>query len=179
MRQASAMRTQTVPSTPVHEETPEDQPSLPPPTSKSSWQFPEPTSIRNSSASSRSPTPVQPASNDLSPVEALSRALGARQSVDAVTNGQSLENDFDAQNMQSRKEAFLAAARSRQADDYLRSTREAPRSPATKSKQAGRFQRCRTVPQLRPSWRVERIGEIQTFMILPQVSTSSSPKVPA
>ena len=33
-----------------------------------------------------------------------------------------------AQNMQSRKEAFLAAARNRQADDYLRSTREAPLS---------------------------------------------------
>ena len=39
-----------------------------------------------------------------------------------------LENDYDSQNMQSRKEAFLTAARNRQADDYLRSTREAPLS---------------------------------------------------
>jgi hypothetical protein len=53
-------------------------------------------------------------------------------------NGQALENDYDSQNMQSRKEAFLAAGRNRQADDYLRSTAK-PRSPATKSKQAGRF----------------------------------------
>ena len=45
-----------------------------------------------------------------------------------LPNGQSVENDYDAQNMQSRKEAFLAAARNRQADDYLRSTREAPLS---------------------------------------------------
>jgi type IV secretion system protein VirB10 len=46
----------------------------------------------------------------------------------ALPNGQSVENDFDAQNMQSRKEAFLAAGRNRQADDYLRSTRVAPLS---------------------------------------------------
>ncbi len=127
MRQASAMRTQTVPSTPVHEETPEDR-RLAAAYQQEQLAIQAPTSIRNSSASSRSPTPVQPASNDLSPVEALSRALGARQGGDSVTNGQSLENDYDGQNMQSRKEAFLAAARSRQADDYLRSTREAPLS---------------------------------------------------
>ena len=45
-----------------------------------------------------------------------------------LPNGQSAENDYDSQNMQSRKEAFLAAGRNRQADDYLRSTREAPLS---------------------------------------------------
>ena len=63
-------------------------------------------------------------------LEALSRALGARQGGDSVAlpNGQAVENDYDAQNMQSRKEAFLAAGRNRQTDDYLRSTREAPLS---------------------------------------------------
>jgi type IV secretion system protein VirB10 len=45
-----------------------------------------------------------------------------------LPNGQAVENDYDSQNMQSRKEAFLAASRNRQADDYLRSTREAPLS---------------------------------------------------
>ena len=75
-------------------------------------------------------TPVRSGSDDLSQVEALSRALGARQGGDsvAVPNGQAVENDYDSQNMQSRKEAFLSAARNRQADDYLRSTREAPLS---------------------------------------------------
>jgi type IV secretory pathway VirB10-like protein len=76
------------------------------------------------------PRGAQPASNDLSQVEALSHALGARQGGDSGTpaNGQSLENDYDSQNMQSRKEPFLAANRTRQADDYLRSNREAPLS---------------------------------------------------
>src|ERR1035438_6129160 len=89
-----------------------------------------PTSIRSSATSPLSVTPAQPTSNDLSQVEALSRALGSRQGGDSAgsANGQSAENDFDAQNMQSRKEAFLAAGRNRQADDYLRSTREAPLS---------------------------------------------------
>ena len=93
-----------------------------------------PTSIRNSSASSfgtrNTVLTVRSGSDDLSQVEALSRALGARQGGDSVAlpSGQSSENDSDSQNMQSRKDAFLAAARNRQADDYLRSTREAPLS---------------------------------------------------
>jgi type IV secretion system protein VirB10 len=73
---------------------------------------------------------VRSGSDDLSQVEALSRALGSRQGGDSVAlpSGQPTENDYDAQNMQSRKEAFLAAGRNRQADDYLRSTRVAPLS---------------------------------------------------
>ena len=129
VRQPNAMRSQPVAPTPVHEETPEDL-RLAAAYQQEQEAFRAPTSIRNSSASSLSPTPVQPAPNDLSPVEALSRALGARQGGDSVSlpNGQTLENDYDSQNMQSRKEAFLAAGRNRQADDYLRSTREAPLS---------------------------------------------------
>ncbi len=129
VRQPNAMRSQPVAPTPVHEETPEDR-RLAAAYQQEQEAFRAPTSIRNSSASSLSPTPVQPASNDLSPVEALSRVLGARQGGDSVSppNGQALENDYESQNMQSRKEAFLAAGRNRQADDYLRSTREAPLS---------------------------------------------------
>ncbi len=65
-----------------------------------------------------------------SQVEALSRALGARQGGGPVAwqNGQVAENDYDTQNMQSRKEAFLAEGRKHQVDDYLRSTREPPLS---------------------------------------------------
>jgi type IV secretory pathway VirB10-like protein len=43
-------------------------------------------------------------------------------------NRQALENDHDSQNMQSHKETFLTGAWTRQADDYLRSIREAPLS---------------------------------------------------
>ncbi len=38
------------------------------------------------------------------------------------------DDEYDKQNMQTRKEAFLAATRNRQADDYLGSTRNAPLS---------------------------------------------------
>jgi type IV secretion system protein TrbI len=38
------------------------------------------------------------------------------------------DTDYESQNMQTKKEAFLAAARNRETDDYLRSTREAPLS---------------------------------------------------
>jgi type IV secretory pathway VirB10-like protein len=133
VRQPNAMRTQTVPTTPVHEETPEDR-RLAAAYQQEQEAIQAPTSIRNSSASSFGTGNTVPTarsgSNDLSQVEALSRALGARQGGDSVAlpGGQSLENDYDGQNMQSRKEAFLAAARNRQADDYLRSTREAPLS---------------------------------------------------
>jgi type IV secretion system protein VirB10 len=127
VRQPSAMRTQSF--TQVHEETPEERRRA------AAYQQEQeamqaPTSIRNSAASPLSGTPAQPASNDLSQVEALSRALGARQGGDsaASVNGQALENDYDSQNMQSRKERFLKTARNHQGDDYLRSTREAPLS---------------------------------------------------
>ena len=132
VRQPNAMRTQPVAPTPVHEETPEDR-RLAAAYQREQEAIQAPTSIRNSSTSfgtgSMAPT-VRAGSDDLSQVEALSRALGARQGGDsvAVPNGQAVENDYDSQNMQSRKEGFLSAARNRQADDYLRSTREAPLS---------------------------------------------------
>lgn len=123
----------TVSPAPVHEETPEER-RLAVAYQREQDAIQAPTSIRNSSASSYGTGSVVPAmrsgSDDLSQVEALSRALGARQGGDSVAlpNGQAAENDYDAQNMQSRKEAFLTAGRKRQADDYLRSTREPPLS---------------------------------------------------
>ena len=133
VRQSNAMRTQTVETTPVHEETPEER-RLAAAYQQEQEAIQAPTSIRNSSPSSGETSNTMPAvhsgSDDLSPVEALSRALGARQGGDSVAlpNGQSPENDYDGQNMQSRKDAFLPAARNRQADNYLRSTRESPMS---------------------------------------------------
>ena len=129
VRQPNAVRTQTFAATPAHEETPEER-RVAAAYQREQEAIQAPTSTRNSATSSFSTPPVQPASNDLSQVEALSRALGARQGGDSATlpNGQTIENEYDAQNMQSRKEAFLAAGRNRQAEDYLRSTREAPLS---------------------------------------------------
>jgi type IV secretion system protein VirB10 len=133
VRQPNAMSAQTLPPTPVHEETPEER-RLAAAYQREQEAIQAPTSIRNSSASSfgtgNSVPAVRSGSDDLSQVEALSRALGSRQGGDSVAlpSGQPTENDYDAQNMQSRKEAFLAAGRNRQADDYLRSTRVAPLS---------------------------------------------------
>ena len=41
-------------------------------------------------------------------------------------SGNGGDSDYDGQNMQTRKEAFLVSARSQKTDDYLRSTRSAP-----------------------------------------------------
>src|SRR5208282_6725143 len=121
IRQTNAIRSQPIAPTPIHEETPEDR-RLAEAYQREQEAIQAPTSIRNSATPSLSAIPGQPTSNDLSQVAALSHALGARQGGDSVAlpNSQALENDYDSQNMQSRKEAFLAAGRNRQADDYLR-----------------------------------------------------------
>jgi type IV secretory pathway VirB10-like protein len=129
VRQPNTIRSQPITPTPVHEETPEDR-RLAEAYQREQEAIQAPTSIRNAATPSLSAITGQPTSNDLSQVAALSHALGGRQGGDSVplSNGQALENDYDSQNMQSRKEAFLTGARTRQADDYLRSTREAPLS---------------------------------------------------
>ncbi len=75
------------------------------------------------------------AANDIAQVAALTQALaGARRSPEqggAAVNQALLPSqagdDYDAQNMQSRKQAFLESARSK-GDNYLASTRTAPLS---------------------------------------------------
>jgi type IV secretion system protein TrbI len=128
VRQPNAIRSQPITPTPVQEETPEDR-RLADAYQREQEAIQAPTSIRNA-ATPLSAITGKPTSNDLSQVAALSHALGARQGGDSVPlpNGQVLENDYDSQNMQARKEAFLTGARTHQADDYLRSTREAPLS---------------------------------------------------
>jgi type IV secretion system protein VirB10 len=129
VRQSNAIRNRPITPTPVHEETAEDR-RLAEAYQREQEAIQAPTSIRNSATPSLSAISGQPTSTDLSQVAALSHALGARQGGDSMPlpNGQGLENDYDSQNMQSRKEAFLTGARTRQANDYLRSTREAPLS---------------------------------------------------
>jgi type IV secretion system protein VirB10 len=130
VRQPNTIRSQPITQTPVHEETAEDR-RLAEAYQREQEAIQAPTSIRNAATPSLSAITGQPTSNDLSQVAALSHALGARQGGDAVplpNNGQALENDYDSQNMQSRKEAFLTGAHTREAADYLRSTREAPLS---------------------------------------------------
>ena len=74
----------------------------------------------------------RPGSDDLAQVAALTKAVSGR-SADTASSDLSrpltqTENDDDGQNMQTRKEAFLTAARTRQSDDYLRSARQLPLS---------------------------------------------------
>jgi len=71
--------------------------------------------------------------NDLAQVAALTQALGGGRSTagsPAVpafpTAGNPNDPDYESQNMQTAKAAFLASAQQRKTDDYLRSTRTAP-----------------------------------------------------
>lgn len=76
--------------------------------------------------------------DDLAQVAALSQALGGRspsalspaleRAVSLSPTGTPNDPDYESQNMQTGKAAFLAAAQQRKTDDYLRSTRTAPLS---------------------------------------------------
>ena len=77
------------------------------------------------------------APNDLAQVAALTQALGGSGGSSAVSPtpdrvaafspvGNPNDPDYDSQNMQTAKAAFLASAQQRKTDDYLRSTRTAP-----------------------------------------------------
>jgi type IV secretion system protein VirB10 len=97
-----------------------------------------PTGIRSENGDGVSSLPLGGASrpDDLPQFAALRQALPA-QSPDgnavaapgralSPTNSPAADVDYEGQNMQTRKEAFLVAARSQKTGDYLRSTRSAP-----------------------------------------------------
>ena len=89
-----------------------------------------PTSARQNSASAWAQT-TQPTSN--SPVttpgnpSALANSTASRDAASSQNTGRSL-SDYDEQNMQARKDAFIANARGSQSGDYLHSMRTAPLS---------------------------------------------------
>ncbi len=96
-----------------------------------------PTAIRSSEqtgySSDRQSAPA--AGNDLANIAQLTRSLsgGGSPESGAATAGRGLlpqadNDDYNSQNEQSRKQAFLETAAAHQAHDYLRSTREAPLS---------------------------------------------------
>lgn len=102
-----------------------------------------PTGIRSGSGASSftsSPGAGSPLSGaaDLAQVAALSQALGGRgpnaispaleRAVSFSPSGSPNDPDYENQNMQTAKAAFLASAQQRKTDDYLRSTRTAPLS---------------------------------------------------
>jgi type IV secretion system protein VirB10 len=62
----------------------------------------------------------------------LTKAVGGRTAQASAIDGDSrspqAESEYEGQNMQTRKEAFLNAARTRQRDDYLTAARTAPLS---------------------------------------------------
>ncbi|HEX4074635.1 MAG TPA: TrbI/VirB10 family protein [Candidatus Acidoferrales bacterium] len=96
-----------------------------------------PTAIRSSEqtgySSDRQFAP--PGGNDLENIAQLTRSLpgGGNRESGAATAGRGLlppadNDDYNSQNEQGRKQAFLETAATHQTDDYLRSTREAPLS---------------------------------------------------
>ena len=98
-----------------------------------------PTGIRSgtggASFDSLSTAGAQPGNDDLARVAALSQAI-SRRNADGpgtgpsafLSNGARNDADYDGQNMQTAKAAFLASAQKQKTDDYLRSTRTAPLS---------------------------------------------------
>ena len=90
-----------------------------------------PTDIRASSGGSQFGTSVvpqvnQPGGSDISSIAPLSPSPGIRAAT--VPNPPVAESEYEGQNIQARKEAFLATVGGRQTDDYLSSTRGAPLS---------------------------------------------------
>ena len=84
-------------------------------------------SIETASSPARTAEPGYSALPDLRQI--LARSQGAiPSSTDSARTLVASNDDYAAQNMQSRKEAFLTSAASRQTDDYLRSVRTAPLS---------------------------------------------------
>jgi type IV secretory pathway VirB10-like protein len=77
-----------------------------------------------------------PGRDDLSSVAALTRAIADRSPADprapqlaALANGSSRnDSEYEGQNMQTTKAAFVTTAQQQKTDDYLRSTRTAPLS---------------------------------------------------
>jgi type IV secretion system protein VirB10 len=71
--------------------------------------------------------------DDLSNVAALTRAInpassGSAQLAALASGGGRTDSEYDTQNMQTTKAAFVGAAQQQKTDDYLRSTRTAPLS---------------------------------------------------
>jgi type IV secretion system protein TrbI len=94
-----------------------------------------PTGIRTSVSPAQSPLlnlAGRSGMDDLAQVAAIAQAVTgrAREGPSPTANGLTPEPDseYDGQNMQARKESFLASAQKHQADDYLRSTRDVPLS---------------------------------------------------
>ncbi len=138
IRQASVPRQQSVQAPAVQNQpTPEEQ-RLAAAYQREQEAELAPTSIRASASPNTDSYSAIPASaparsvdTDLSQIAALSRALGGSANKNQPSGEfarTSSDEEFDRQNMQSTKEAFLNATRNRQADDYLRSTRAAPLS---------------------------------------------------
>jgi len=131
VRQPTTSRTPQVAPTQPPQETPEER-RITAAYQREQEAIQAPTGIRNSESPATLSAIAQPMPNDFSQVgSSLGQANGgARQggNSSSPTNGQGLQNDYDSQNMQSRKEAFLAGSRERQADNYLHSGRESPLS---------------------------------------------------
>lgn len=100
-----------------------------------------PTAIKSATSqgslnSSSAGGPQQQSKDDLARIAELSQAINGRngnapasEPTQFLTGGTRSDRDYEGQNLQTAKVAFLSAAEQQKADDYLRSTRTAPLSP--------------------------------------------------
>lgn len=135
----------TVPMPQAHEPSPEER-RLIAAYEREQQAIAAPTTLRDSfgshgmSSGSQATAGVRNSSDDANQVAAMVQAL-ARQNGNSQVTPETLRalvsqrpqsgesgGDYDDQNMQSRKEAFLSKAQAGQIDDYLKSTRTAPLS---------------------------------------------------
>jgi type IV secretion system protein VirB10 len=80
--------------------------------------------------------PQQQSNDDLARIAELNQAISGRngnapasEPAPFLTGGTRSDRDYEGQNLQTAKAAFLSAAEKQKTDDYLRSTRTAPLSP--------------------------------------------------
>ena len=136
VRRAPVQRAAVVRAPPAREPSAEEKESLAASAQEHAAMV-APTAIRSSEqrgySSDRQSAPA--AANDFANISQVTRSLsggGNPESGAAIAGGgllpQADNDDYNSQNEQSRKQAFLETAAAHQTDDYLRSTREAPLS---------------------------------------------------
>jgi type IV secretory pathway VirB10-like protein len=134
VRQAPAPRPQPVAAPSLAEEATPEERRLAAAYARDQEARVAPTGVRTTSNSAGfAPSPAIPSgSDDLAQVAALTRAVGSSAAPSAAGDLRQpvrpAENEYEGQNMQNGKEAFLTSARTRQQNDYLTAARIAPLS---------------------------------------------------
>jgi hypothetical protein len=112
---------------------------------------------------------LAPQNSDGSAVAALGKALSG--------SGSGADGDYDGQNMQSRKETFLASARSQKTEDYLRSTRSAPLGTYEIKARLGDPCCSRAESKFRSPRRFEGIGDVERLRYCDRPLSADSARI--